>query len=59
MDKEQWVTVQDVADHFGYSKAWVYRHLPLIPHVKMGKSYRFKLSLVDKWFASYMEGDVP
>lgn len=59
MDKsiEQWVDAGAVAEHLGYRRSWVYKQLPLIPHVKLGKSYRFKLSVVDEWFTSFMEGD--
>ena len=55
---ERWVAVGDVADHLGFSRAWVYSNLPLLPHVRMGREYRFRLTLVDEWFASYLEGDV-
>lgn len=59
MDKfERWVSVEDVAEHLGFGKSWVYQQLPLIPHVKIGKAYRFKLSLVDEWFESHLEGEL-
>jgi len=51
------VGVREVAAHLGYQKSWVHQQLPLIPHVKIGKSYRFRLTTVDEWFASFLEGD--
>lgn len=55
---ERWVDARAVAAHLGFGKHWVYANLPVIPHVQLGREYRFKLSLVDEWFASHLEGDL-
>jgi len=55
---EPWVDARTVAEHLGFGKHWVYQQLPQIPHVRMGREYRFRLTLVDEWFASHLEGDM-
>ena len=45
------LTAEDLAEYLGFSKNWVYRKAEAgeIPGVKLGKRWRFKRSIVDKW----------
>jgi len=51
---EKWSTLEEVADHLGVSKDtvrnWIRKEV--IPHYRVGKQYRFKLSEIDKWIES-------
>lgn len=51
---EKWSSLEEVADHLGVSKDtvrnWIRKEV--IPHYRVGKQYRFKLSEIDKWIES-------
>ena len=51
---EKWSTLEEVADHLGVSKDTVRKWIrkEVIPHYRVGKKYRFKLSEIDKWIES-------
>ena len=48
---EPWVSVEDVAKHFGVVKESVYRWIDTkgLPAQKLGKLWKLKLSEVDSW----------
>ncbi|CAB4580511.1 unannotated protein [freshwater metagenome] len=49
-NKEAWVTAQQVADHFGFSKRHVFELIHAgMPSSKLGNSRRFLLSVCDEW----------
>lgn len=54
---EPWVDVKAVAAHLGQSPKWVRHYAPLIPHVRVGRAYRFRVSEVDQWIEQWRGGD--
>lgn len=50
---EKFVRVKDIADYLGVSQQTVYfwTHSGIIPHYRLPKAVRFKLSEVDSWMA--------
>lgn len=48
---EPWVGTQVVADHLGKPESWVYANVQRlgIPHRRLGKQFRYRLSEVDAW----------
>ena len=48
---EQWVSVEEVAEHLGVAKESVYRWIDGkgLPAHKIGRLWKFKLSAVDEW----------
>ena len=52
------LTAEDLAEYLGFSKNWVYRKAEAgeIPGVKLGKRWRFKRSVIDKWLEGLIEG---
>lgn len=56
---EGWVGVREVGEHLSQKAEWVRRYAPLIPHVRIGKQYRFRLSEVDGWLEQWRGGDEP
>ena len=55
--EEKWVDAKALAAHFMQSAQWVRRYAPLIPHVRMGRAYRFRISEADKWFEQWRGGE--
>lgn len=49
---DQWVDVKEAASILGLSKKNIYLRIEEIPHIKVGRKYRFKMSELTK----YMEG---
>lgn len=51
---EQWVSLEDIADHLSISKdtvrGWIKKGT--IPYHKVGRQYRFRISEVDSWIES-------
>jgi excisionase family DNA binding protein len=50
MEKEV-LTAEDLAHYLGFNRNWIYRQAEAgeIPGVKLGKSWRFKRSVIDRW----------
>ncbi len=50
---EKFVQVKDIAEYLGVSPQTVYfwTHSGIIPHYRLPKGVRFKLSEVDSWMA--------
>lgn len=48
----RYVTMQNVADHFGVSKATVQNWISkeTCPHIQRGKVVRFEIAAVEAWF---------
>lgn len=57
LDIEPWVGVPRVARHLDMTVEWVRARAAVIPHVRAGREYRFRLSEVDQWFQKFREGD--
>lgn len=51
---EKWSSLEDIAAHIGVSKdtirIWIRKGV--IPHHRIGKQYRFRISEVDHWVES-------
>jgi excisionase family DNA binding protein len=45
------LTAEDLARYLGFNRNWIYRQAEAgeIPGVKLGKSWRFKKSVIDRW----------
>lgn len=56
---ERWSSLDEVSKHLGVSKdtirAWIKKDT--IPHYKVGRQYKFKLSEVDTWIESGKSAD--
>lgn len=54
MGIERWVAVDDVAAHLGVTRDSVYRWMSAkrLPAHRLGRSWRFRLSEIDKWVRS-------
>ena len=54
IEPEKWSSLEDVANHIGVSKDtirnWIKKEA--IPHRRIGKQFKFKLSEVDAWVES-------
>lgn len=48
---ENWVTLKEAAMYLKVSTSWLYQHGNRfgVPHVKIGKTYRYRHSQLDKW----------
>ncbi|WP_081765896.1 MULTISPECIES: helix-turn-helix domain-containing protein [unclassified Arthrobacter] len=57
LNTEPWVGVPAVARHLDRSKDWVRKYARHMPHHRVGREYRFRLSEVDKWLESWRGGD--
>lgn len=55
---EPWINVHVLAVHFDQSEKWVRKYAPLIPHVRVGKQYRFRMSEADAWLEQWRGGEV-
>lgn len=51
---EQWVSVEQIAEHLGVKSFTIYKWLERkdMPAHKVGRLWRFKISEVDKWVKS-------
>ena len=53
-EPERWSGSEEIAQHLGVSKdtilAWIKKNS--IPHYKIGRQYKFKISEVDSWVES-------
>lgn len=50
-DNERWVSVSELAEHFGFCKDTIYTWLANknMPALRAGKLWKFKISQVEKW----------
>lgn len=55
---EPWVSVKEVAEHLQQTANWVRHYAPTIPHVRVGRQYRFRLGEVDAWFEQWRGGEL-
>ncbi len=58
-DVERWYGLDEIANHLGVHKdtirAWIKKGT--IPHYKVGRQYKFKLTEVDAWVESGLSAD--
>ncbi|MEV0823828.1 helix-turn-helix domain-containing protein [Nonomuraea rubra] len=55
MIKALW-TVKDLAEYLGTPVSWVYDNAHEIPHVRVGREYRFRQQEVDLWLEASRGG---
>jgi excisionase family DNA binding protein len=57
---EQLVGVRDVAAQTGLPTSWIYAQTAAgtIPHLKVGKYVRFRMSEVEAWLEAHRRGQV-
>jgi excisionase family DNA binding protein len=53
-EPEKWSSLEEIAEHLGVSKDtirnWIRKGV--IPHKRVGKQFKFRISEVDKWVES-------
>jgi excisionase family DNA binding protein len=51
------LTAEDLARYLGFNRNWIYRQAEAgeLPGVKLGKSWRFKRSVIDRWLEERIE----
>ena len=51
---EKWSSLEEIADHLGVSKDTIRNWIKkgVIPHRRIGKQFKFKISEVDDWVNS-------
>lgn len=58
-EPERWLNLEEISKHLGMSKdtvrAWIKKGA--IPHYKVGRQYKFKISEVDAWIESGKSAD--
>lgn len=56
---ERWLNLEEISKHLGVSKdtirAWIRKDT--IPHHKVGRQYKFRVSEVDAWIESGKSAD--
>ena len=54
METDRWLSVEEIAKHLGVSKETIYRWVEKgkIPASKVGRQWKFKMTLVDEWVLS-------
>ncbi len=59
-EPEKWSSLEEIADHLGVSKDtirnWIKKDV--IPHRRIGKQYKFKISEVDAWVDSGKSAEI-
>lgn len=53
IDKEKWVSVNELADYLGFCKDTIYTWLADkdMPALRAGRQWKLKISQVEKWLA--------
>ena len=59
-EPEKWSSLEEIAEHLGVSKDtirnWIKKDV--IPHRRIGKQYKFKISEVDAWVESGKSAEI-
>ncbi len=55
--QDRWMTTEDLCDYISVSQDWVYDRVSKnqIPHVKIGRRLKFKLSEIDEWVEAHRD----
>jgi excisionase family DNA binding protein len=56
VELEAWVGTRAVAAHLGQTERWVRYYAPVMPHYRVGREYRFKLTEVEAWVEQWRGG---
>jgi hypothetical protein len=54
---EPWVGTAEVARLLGQTPSWVRTRSSLMPHIRIGHQYRFRLSEIEGWYKQWFAGD--
>jgi excisionase family DNA binding protein len=59
-EPEKWSSLEEIAEHLGVSKDTIRNWIKkgVIPHRRIGKQYKFKISEVDAWVDSGKSAEV-
>ena len=59
-EPEKWSSLEEIAEHLGVSKDTIRNWIKkaVIPHRRIGKQYKFKISEVDAWVDSGKSADI-
>ena len=59
-EPEKWSSLEDIAEHLGVSKDTIRNWIKkaVIPHRRVGKQYKFKISEVDAWVDSGKSAEI-
>lgn len=57
---EKWSSLEEIAEHLGVSKDTIRNWIKkgVIPHRRIGKQYKFKISEVDAWVDSGKSAEI-
>lgn len=59
-EPEKWSSLEEIAEHIGVSKDtirnWIKKDV--IPHRRIGKQYKFKISEIDEWVDSGKSAEI-
>ena len=60
METEKWSSLEEIANHLGISKdtirIWIKKGV--VPHHRIGKQYKFRVSEVDSWVESGKSAEI-
>ena len=59
-EPEKWSSLEEIAEHLGVSKDTIRNWIKkaVIPHRRIGKQYKFKVSEVDAWVDSGKSAEI-
>ena len=59
-EPEKWSSLEEIAEHLGVSKDTIRNWIKkaVIPHRRIGKQYKFKISEVDAWVDSGKSAEI-
>jgi excisionase family DNA binding protein len=59
-EPEKWSSLEEIAEHLGLSKDTIRNWIKkgVIPHRRIGKQYKFKISEVDAWVDSGKSAEI-
>ena len=59
-EPEKWSSLEEIAEHLGVSKDTIRNWIKkaVIPHRRVGKQYKFKISEVDAWVDSGKSAEI-
>ena len=60
IEPEKWSSLEEIANHLGVSKDTIRNWIKkcAIPHRRIGKQYKFKISEVDAWVDSGKSAEI-
>jgi excisionase family DNA binding protein len=56
---ERLLTARELADHLGSPVSWIYNNRNRLPHFRLGREYRFRLSEINAHLETLRQGPSP